>query len=307
MKVPIQEIIYWILFPLLNFLFWYYFGHMKILNTSCDSLRTSSNAVRKPQDNSLEKLLQDSIEQLKEDCERQRKYELEERSFAAKQCQAPSTKDYDHKLSLIMEDTKEFERIRTKKLASMTVDILIRTYVDADTAILILDSEGKATSIDSCTTIDHHTIPHYLTSCFAITYVKELKMTENLVRIDQDIDIYGLSISNPDPSQVDKYSEPILLNKWNKGHFYPSGFFRKVPKERGRERTKDKLGSFLAYFDEINDIFLKKIQSHNLKKGDDLVAMVVNEGELDLFLNFACSCRFHSISLNNIFVFAGNQ
>jgi hypothetical protein len=34
--------------------------------------------------------------------------------------------------------------------------------------------------------------------------------------------------------------------------------------------------------------------------------MVVNEGETDLFLNFACSCRLHGIRLRNILVFAGS-
>jgi hypothetical protein len=30
-------------------------------------------------------------------------------------------------------------------------------------------------------------------------------------------------------------------------------------------------------------------------------------GEIDLFLNFACSCRLHDISLKNILVFAGSM
>jgi hypothetical protein len=266
-------------------------------------MSTNHQSSSTSESKSLEKLLQESIEELKKDCEKQRQIEKEEKTTS--QCKAPSTNDYEHKLSVQMVDTTEFEAYRTKKLASMTVDILIRTYVDSDTAIVILDKEGNK-NLDSCITLDHHTIAHYQTTCFAIAYVKDLKMTENLVRVDQDIDIYGLSISNPDPSQVDKYSEPFPLNKWNQGKFYPSGFFRKVPKERGRERTKDKLGTFLTNYDEINQLFIDKITSHHLKKGDDLVAMVVNEGELDLFLNFACSCKFHDISLNNILVFAGN-
>jgi hypothetical protein len=34
--------------------------------------------------------------------------------------------------------------------------------------------------------------------------------------------------------------------------------------------------------------------------------MVVNEGEVDLFLNFACSCQQHDIRTTNILVFAGS-
>ena len=35
--------------------------------------------------------------------------------------------------------------------------------------------------------------------------------------------------------------------------------------------------------------------------------MVINEGEIDLYLNFACSCRLHDISMSNVIVFAGSR
>ena len=56
-------------------------------------------------------------------------------------------------------------------------------------------------------------------NCLAVVYSQDTKMTHNLNRIDQDIDIYGLSISNPDPSQIDKYSVKFALNKHNEGKF----------------------------------------------------------------------------------------
>lgn len=45
----------------------------------------------------------------------------------------------------------------------------------------------------------------------------------------------------------------------------------------------------------------------NIPKGGDVVVMVVNAGEMDLFMNFACSCRLHNISLNNVLVFAASR
>jgi hypothetical protein len=33
---------------------------------------------------------------------------------------------------------------------------------------------------------------------------------------------------------------------------------------------------------------------------------VVNDGEMDLFINFACSCLHYGLSLNNIVVFAAS-
>ena len=38
-----------------------------------------------------------------------------------------------------------------------------------------------------------------------------------------------------------------------------------------------------------------------------MTVMVVNEGEIDLYLNFACSCRLHDISMKNVIVFAGSR
>lgn len=345
MKVPIQEIIYWILLPLLNFLLWYYFGHIQILSATCESLlllssssssssstsSTSQQSLRQSSSvkssssssssKSLEDLLQESLEELHKDCEKQ--HEIEKQQILSSVCQPPqlsrgNPSDSSNKKttgtgttvpimkkSFAHEDPRAFEYFRNEKLASMTVEFLIKTYTDDDTIILIHDKNSGKTTKD-CITMDVHTITGYPTSCFAVAYSSTINMTYNIVRIDQDIDIYGLSISNPDPAQVDKYSEPFPLNEYNKGKFYPAGFFRRVPKERGRERVKEKLEPFLIHYQEMNEQFLNKIHSHHLKKGDDLTVMVVNEGELDLFMNFACSCKLHGISLNNILVFAGN-
>jgi len=302
MKVPLQEIIYWILLPLLNFLFWYYFGHMSVLTTPCEQQIYPNSLKQEKQ------LLAESLEELKKDCEKQKELKRLERTESGKSlfCSKSNDPTNKRKVSITLEETVEFEKYRKAKLASMTDDISIHIYSNSMTAVAILNTEEVSDS-RSCQSLDHHMIAHYPTTCLAIVYSQSVSTTENLVRVDQDIDIYGLSISNPDPSQVDKYSQPFPLNQYNKDHYYPSGFFRKVPKERGRERTKDKLGTFLQNFQEINQQFLDKVLSHNLQKGTDLVAMVVNEGELDLFLNFACSCYYHDISLNNILVFAGNQ
>jgi hypothetical protein len=34
---------------------------------------------------------------------------------------------------------------------------------------------------------------------------------------------------------------------------------------------------------------------------------VTNDGQMDLFMNFACSCRYHSIPLDNIVVFGASK
>ena len=41
--------------------------------------------------------------------------------------------------------------------------------------------------------------------------------------------------------------------------------------------------------------------------GDDIVLMVMNEGEMDLLVNFACSCRTHNISMSHMMVVAASE
>ena len=59
--------------------------------------------------------------------------------------------------------------------------------------------------------------------------------------------------------------------------------------------------------DGIDATLRRELSFHNIKAGDDLLVMVVNEGEIDLFFNFACSCKQHGIVLRNLIVFAGSR
>ena len=40
-----------------------------------------------------------------------------------------------------------------------------------------------------------------------------------------------------------------------------------------------------------------ELTENNIKAGDDVVVMVVNEGEIDLYLNFACSCQQNNVTI----------
>jgi hypothetical protein len=86
--------------------------------------------------------------------------------------------------------------------------------------------------------------------------------------------------------------------------------FRKVPKERGHLRTVQKLGPFVRHFDGPNGIntqLKEMLEGRGFKAGSDVVVMVINEGEIDLFLNFVCSCHLHNITTSNVLVFAGSK
>lgn len=87
---------------------------------------------------------------------------------------------------------------------------------------------------------------------------------------------------------------------------FPNGFFTKTGNARGRKRLREKIGPLFANLEEIEDELKNIFRLKGVHPGSDVVVMVVNDGEMDLFLNFACSCHAHNISLNNMIVFAGS-
>ena len=87
----------------------------------------------------------------------------------------------------------------------------------------------------------------------------------------------------------------------------PNGFFKKSGNTRGRNRLRTKIGPLFDSLEEMEQLMLDHFNHHDIPIGSDVVIMVVNDGELDLFLNFACSCREHGIELRNMMVFAGSR
>jgi hypothetical protein len=166
--------------------------------------------------------------------------------------------------------------------------------------------------------------------CFAAVYYQDerLNYTYNLVRSDRNIDEAG-QVIEPDYNYKllekmkarlsttmiklkNKLLGPYLkLNKFNIGKLRPTGFFRTPPKKEGRLRLQEKMEIFLKNFEHgsnsITKQLKKKLADNNIEAGDDLIVMVVNEGEIDLYMNFACSCQLHDISLDHLIVFAGSQ
>eukprot|EP01042_Synura_sphagnicola_P003286 gene3286-4067_t len=67
------------------------------------------------------------------------------------------------------------------------------------------------------------------------------------------------------------------------------------------------MGPIFQNLAAIEKLIRAKLKLRNIKQGDDVVTMVTNDGEMDLFLNFACSCRAHNISLRNVLVFAASK
>eukprot|EP01038_Epipyxis_sp_PR26KG_P013922 gene13922-18671_t len=296
------DIIVWVIIPLFNFLLFYHLSSTQSLNKSvidCSDI------------DQLSTLLTDSLKEL----------ELDQLCDEKQTSVCLPRIDYSKgKMSISFVDTMEFDKYRNKNLGSLQYPENILPD-DTDTAILQLTETERSEKIGTsqCQSIHHHFSGiKYDDNCFGVIHFDDSdhisKSFNAMLRFNSDIDAYGVSISHPDKPYLDKYSGrdkkgklKYVLNAHNINHPNPTGFFRKVAKDNSRIRLNQKLGLFLEYFQDIEYQLVEKLNEHKIKRGDDVIVMVVNEGEIDLFLNFACSCRIHSIKLSNVIVFAGSR
>lgn len=121
-------------------------------------------------------------------------------------------------------------------------------------------------------------------SCQAILRTS-LPVTSNLIRNDMD-----------GSEETSKYHNLSL-----------QGFFDKVSNSRGRNLFASKYLKLVSSLSNLESEISEKLARHNITKGDKLVIMVLNAGELDLFINFLCSCYFNRIPTNKIIVFVGSK
>jgi hypothetical protein len=94
---------------------------------------------------------------------------------------------------------------------------------------------------------------------------------------------------------------------YNKLHPMPAGIFRNVANKKGRASQRAYTQPFLEHADEVQGELAAMMRRRGLGPGSDVTLMVTNDGEIDLFLNYACSCRAHNISLHNAIVFTGSR
>ena len=191
----------------------------------------------------------------------------------------------------------EFDEYRGERMASMNYPY------DAETVIV------KGRKEDVCLSYNHQWTSKEFDSCFAVVRVSAAGAAYPIARFDWNVDENNVDVTEkPDPQYKPK--PRFVGNMHNKGRVRPVGFFRKVPKERGFKRVKEKMQPFISNFggkDGIDVQLRKKLLENHINAGDDVVVMVVNQGEIDLFLNFACSCRLHGLSLERVIVFAGSE
>jgi hypothetical protein len=135
--------------------------------------------------------------------------------------------------------------------------------------------------------VNPHVSRKRLHLCLAVVTAKA-DSTYNLLRIESD-------------PELDKTPEK------NSAILNVTGFFNNVANENGRKKLGDKMQKLLPNLNSLEAYIIARLQDRNLVSGSDIVVMVVNAGEMDLFANFACSCRAHNISMHNVMVFAGSD
>ena len=123
--------------------------------------------------------------------------------------------------------------------------------------------------------VNPHVARKRLFLCLAVVTVTA-DSTYNLLRIE----------SNPDLDQK-PHPDSAILNI--------TGFFNNVANDNGRRKLYDKMYKLLLNLDSLEHYVMNRLRERDLHAGADVVVMVVNAGEMDLFANFACSCKAHNI------------
>jgi len=280
-----RHVVIWIVIPLLHYLLWIYIAKQSLEQEKCLIIP-----------NDIENAM--IIDNINYECTNK---QINECSRYI---------DENHEITMRLIDTDHLETYRSE-MASMNYP--------GYTTILQTNYLSDEKQLDSCEEIRHVYTTKEARTCFAIYYTNLDNISSinsfqsykySIMRYDPDINEEGRDTK--DPAAV-AYKAPgdtyhFKGNKHNnKEQRRPIGFFRKVPKTKGRNRLHEKLQPFLELFEEINDQLSTKLSFNDIKSGDDLIVMVVNEGEIDLYLNFACSCQQHDISLGNLLVFSGSK
>jgi len=162
-----------------------------------------------------------------------------------------------------------------------------------DEALVKINPHGATTIVNmhkpiACRTFVHATVSKRH-SCFALGHIRDdgSGSAYNLLRFHKDKKLGG---------------------RLPGGGIIPTGFFRKAANDKGRARLREKMQPFLESFDTTNDGLRSILAARGLKVGDDVVVMVVNDGEADLFFNFACSLSAYGLRhiMRRVLVFSGS-
>ena len=235
MVCNISTILMWVLVPVVNFSFWFYIGHTSRVHcpmpvaswlrhaeddaTGCET--TAIGSIASHQSSLLDKVAQTFHSS------RGGKFDYD------RQCHPKVPGDL-HSTEVFVEiaRTSEVDRFRRMQLAPMTKIRGGQLGYGDQTAIL---KKGDYPYMN-CSRITYHVQDTRM--CVAIVRVADPQPVQFNYRYDADVDDNNIRLStyeeifgkkkNKKPSE-----KKFEGNQYNKGLFRPTGFFRKVPKDRG--------------------------------------------------------------------------
>lgn len=180
---------------------------------------------------------------------------------------------------ILDEDDKEIQFLDSESFESYKGNEFARVKSPVPTVAVISSEQTKP--CDSYVNIAS-SMKLNVKSCVGIAWAKGQQSTPYLQRFNSDAKKTGRSLNKVTPRT--------------------SGMFRHVAKKRGRISLSQKFSPLLQHLSSVERTWTQLLDARGIQPGDDLTLMVVNDGEIDLFLNFACSCRAHGIPLHNVMV-----
>lgn len=260
-----RYLLIWALFPFLNFLLWNYIGSNQSFLSSPPAPSSQFSCPPIPRTNiNLPPIESGPLKFNYSYCQR---YQSFSRSVSSSLSQPILPLDYS--LSVTHLDPQKFEQFKGNELAHLKspapVSIISRPN----------DQCSQYAEVPSSTKLS-------VKSCVGIAWSSTIQQSQYLQRFNSDTKKTGRVLDVTTPKT--------------------SGIFRNVAKKRGRMALSEKLYPLFNHLDPIEKFWSKLLAARGIFPGHDIVLMVVNDGEIDLFLNFACSCRHHGISLHNVMV-----
>ena len=142
-------------------------------------------------------------------------------------------------------------------------------------------------SESKCNTIAMPLVSQSSDVCFAVVSAQNIASSSNIQRYIFD--------------------EKVTGKKMDDHHPEVSGFFRKVASQVGRSAFQSKFQPLLSSFAQTTKYITSKLANQGILPGNDVIVMVGNDGEVDLFMNFICSCHANHVNVSQVVLFAGSK
>jgi len=200
--------------------------------------------------------------------------------------------------SVVVNECSALRDIEDTFIVSVATEIISKYRLDHLSELklpaldtLVLSNHRETTPISDglqgCASYINPLVSIKQSACFAVAFVND-KHAYNLQRIHMDED------EQHEEEQEDAEAlKPQVKNIDSKMEY---GFFNKVAKSSHRSTFNSVMLQFLQSHSAVRSYVANTLTQHAAHPGDDVIAMVVNEGEIDLFMNYVCSLHVNNVT-----------